>query len=75
MAGRQTLLGPVLTLSCSETSVSGYTDVEEHKPVFETIAIPLRLAATPKPGRHARHDRAAYTAASLPVLSCWASMG
>lgn len=46
MAGRQTLLGPVLTRSCSETWVSGYTGDKEHRPVIETTTKLLRLAAT-----------------------------
>lgn len=45
LAGRQTLLGPVLSRVCTETWVSGQTAGPEPKPIVETKARVVRLQA------------------------------
>lgn len=45
LASSQTLLGPVLTRTCTETWLSGYSDAPERKPIYEHSTFNLRLPA------------------------------
>ncbi len=43
LAGSQTLLGPVLIRTCTETWIAGYSEAPERKPLLESYTHTLRL--------------------------------
>ncbi len=45
LASSQTLLGPVITRTCTETWISGYSDTAERKPIHDQTTYNLRLPA------------------------------